>query len=184
MRKSVAAMLLLVCVVAPAGAQKRAGRKKTPPVVAKFGGECEGEPFRPSPRLRRMVERMRQEMEDPCSGPFCEDHAVRYDLDGDRKAELFVRLSCGATGNCTWGVFSDYPARSRGVIGGWFFYVHRRAGGWSKLTGYARMGGMDGVVYTYANRGGRYVQTSRREDEGYYQHPHPFLERVGVPDCP
>jgi hypothetical protein len=182
MRKLIAVILLLVCVVAPTSA--RAGRPKARRVVAKFGGECEGEPFRPSPRLRRMVERMRQRMDNPCSGSFCEDYAFRYDLDGDRKAELFVRLSCGMTGNCLWGVFSDYPARHLGVISAWFFYVHRRAGGWSALTSYGRMGGVDGVVHTYAYRRGKYVETSQRMDRGYYHHSHPFLERMGVPDCP
>ncbi|HEX7317401.1 MAG TPA: hypothetical protein VF297_26110 [Pyrinomonadaceae bacterium] len=183
MRNVVAAILLLVCVVAHASAQARVGRKKSPPVVAKFGGECEGEPFRPSPRLRRMVERLRQETGNPCTGSFCEDYAFRYDLDGDGRDELFVRLNCGMTGNCLFGIFDDYPARSRGVISAWFFYVHRRAGGWSALTSYGRMGGMDGVVHTYAYRRGKYVETSQRLDEGYYQHSHPFLERMGIPDC-
>lgn len=181
MRKLVASILLLVCFVAPVSA--RVGRPKLPPVVAKFGGECSGPPFRPSPRLRRMVERMRRGSDNPCSGTFCE-YAFAYDLDGDRRAELFVRLHCGATGNCTYGVFSDYPARRRGVIGAWFFYVHRRAGGWSALTIYERAGGEDGYVATYAYRRGRYVKTFGRRSEGYYHHPHPFLERMGLPDCP
>jgi len=128
-----------------------------------------------------MVEQMRQRMDNPCSGPFC-DYAFAYDLDGDRRAELFVRLSCGATGNCTWGVFSDYPAWRLGVINAWFFYVHRRAGGWSALTTYTRAGGENGYVAAYAYRGGRYVVTFERLDEGYYHHPHPSLERMGVPD--
>lgn len=122
-------------------------------------------------------------MDNPCSGPYCE-YAFAYDLDGDRRAELFVRLSCGGTGNCTYGVFSDYPARQHGVIHAWFFYVHRRAGGWSALTTYWRQGGEDGYVAAYAYRKGRYVMTFERLVEGYYHHPHPFLERVGVPDCP
>lgn len=180
MRISTVSILLLACVVAPVSA--KAGRPKGARVVVKFGGECSGPPFRPSPRLRRMVERMRQQTDDPCDGPYC-DYAFAYDLNGDRRAELFVRLSCGATGNCTWGVFSDYPARRRGIIHAWFFYVHRRAGGWSALTTYERNGGMDGYVTAYAYRKGRYVVTFERVDEGYYKHSHPFLERMGIPDC-
>lgn len=186
MRVYAALTLLLVCLVAPAPAS--AGRRKSQPVVAKFGGECEGDPFRPSPRLRRMVERLRmaerlrRQTGDPCEWIYC-DYAFAYDLDGDRRAELFVRLSCGATGNCTYGVFSDYPARQRGIIHAWFFYVHKRARGWSALTTYSRAGGMDGHVGVYAYRKGRYVVTFERRDEGYYQHSHPFLERMGVPDC-
>lgn len=181
MRVLVASLLLLGCFAAPASAQVR--RAQAGRVAARFGGECEGEPFRPSKRLRRLVERLRRETNNPCDSPFCKDYAFRYDLDGDRKADWLVRLSCGGTGNCLWGVFSDYPARRLGEIGAWFFYVHRRAGGWSALTTYGRNGGMDGYVSVYRYRRGRYVRTFARPDEGYYQHPHPFLERMGVPGC-
>ena len=183
MRNLVAAILLLACVVAHAPAQARAARRKSTPVLAKFGGECEGEPFRPSPRLKGLVERMRRETGNPCTGSFCEDYAFRYDLDGDGKGEWFVRLRCGATGNCRWGIFNDYPARSRGVISAWFFYIHRRAGGWSALTTYEREGGENGVVIRYAYRGGRYVLRLYRRDMGYYGNYHPFLNRMGIPDC-
>ncbi len=182
MRASAAAVLLLGCVVTPAPAPARAGRPTAARVVAKFGGECRGVSFRPSTRLKRLIERARRETGDPCDGPYC-DYAFVHDLDGDGRGELFVRLSCGATGNCTWGVFSDRPARRRGRIGAWFFYVHRRAGGWSALTTYTRMGGEDGVVAGYAYRRGRYVLTFKREDVGDHGNPHPFLGRVGVPDC-
>jgi hypothetical protein len=186
MRAFVVSLLLLGCAVMPASA--RAGGRKATRVVARFGGECRGEPFRPSKRLRRMVERLRmaehlrRQTGDPCEWMYC-DYAFAYDLDGDRRAELFVRLSCGGAGNCTYGVFSDYPARQHGIIHAWFFYVHKRAGGWSALTTYGRNGGMDGHLAVYAYRKGRYVVTFERPDEGYYQHSHPFLERMGVPNC-
>ena len=182
MRMSVASVLLLGCVVGLAPAPAWAGRKRAPRVVAKFGGECSGEPFRPSPRLKRMVERLRQKTDNPCSGPFC-DYAFVYDLDGDGRGEWFVRLHCGGTGNCTFGIFNDYPARSRGEIGAWFFYIHKRAGGWSALTTYEREGGENGVVGRYAYRKGRYVLRFYHRDLGYYHNPHPFLGRMGVPKC-
>jgi hypothetical protein len=43
---------------------------------------------------------------------------------------------------------------------------------------------MNGYITAYAYRKGRYVVTFERVDEGYYEHPHPFLERMGLPDCP
>src|ERR1044071_4496000 len=180
MRVLAALIFLVGCVAAPAPA--RAGRRRAAPVVAKFGGECQGVSFRPSPRLKRLIEKARRETDYPCSGPYC-DYAFVYDLDGDRRGELFVRLSCGATGNCTWGIFDYYPARSRGRIWAWFFYVHRRAGGWSALTTYERNGGENGVVYRYAYRRGRYVLRLYRRDMGYYENSHPFLKRMGVPKC-
>jgi hypothetical protein len=182
MRKSVLRILLFVCIAAPMPAFGGVKHRKAAPVVAKFGGECRGVSFRPSPRLRRLIEKAKRETSDPGKWPCCAD-AFTYDLDGDGSKESFVRLSCGATGNCTWGVFSDHPARSRGAFVAWFFYIHRRSGSWSALTAYIRQGGKDGAVTTFANRRGMYVLTSERADEGYYQNSHPFLKRVGVPRC-
>jgi hypothetical protein len=94
-----------------------------------------------------------------------------------------MRLGCGVTGNCTWGVFSDRPARFRGTFTAWFFYIHRRAGGWNALSTYTRVGGEAGEIATLANRRGKYIQTSERFERGYYGNPQPFLERMGVPEC-
>src|SRR5437773_11041344 len=39
------------------------------------------------------------------------DRAVAQDLNGDGYAEYLVPLTCGATGNCTWGIFGNSPVR-------------------------------------------------------------------------
>jgi len=152
------------------------------PVVAKFGGECEGSLFHPSPQLDQLIQKTKQLERSPCHSPLC-DKAFPYDLNGDGRNEFFVRLGCGATGNCTWGIFSDKPARPRGTFTAWFFYLHRREGAWSPLTAYAREGGDQGVITTLANRRGKYVQTSERTEQGYYGNWQPFLRRMGVPKC-
>src|SRR5687767_9222185 len=71
-------------------------------VVAKFGGECQGVPFRSSQRLEKLIQKTKQLESSPCNWSFC-DGAFAYDLNGDGRKEYFVRLGCGATGNCTWG---------------------------------------------------------------------------------
>ena len=119
----------------------------------------------------------RGEVPDFCKGAFA------YDLDGDSRKEYFVRLSCGATGNCIWGLFSDRPARLRGVFSAWFFYIHGRSGGWNGLTTYTREGGDQGVIATMVNHRGKYVQMSERTERGYYGNSQPFLRRMGVPKC-
>lgn len=182
MRMFVASILLLVCVASLTSVSATGKRPKVVPVVARFGGECQGVSFHPSPRLKRLIVKSRQETRDPVAGPCC-DGAFAYDLNGDGKREFFVRLSCGATGNCTWGVFSDNPARRRGVFTAWFFYIHRRTGSWRALSTYTREGGDKGVIATLAYRRGRYVQTSERTEHGDYRDPQPFLTRMGVPKC-
>ena len=181
MRSFISLALLLVCV-APVTPSAFGERPKTTRVVAKFGGECEGAPFRHSARLESLIQRLKRREISPCDSAFC-GGAFAHDLNGDGRDEYFVRLACGASGNCTWGIFSDNPARLRGIFGAWFFYIHRRAGGWSALTTYTREGGTRGVIATLAHRRGKYVQTSKRREEGYYGNPQPFLKRMGVPNC-
>jgi hypothetical protein len=181
MRSFISLILLLVCV-APVTPSALGERPKTTPVVAKFGGECEGAPFRPSARLERLIKKSKSREVSACDPDFC-GGAFAYDLNGDGKDEYFVRLWCGMTGNCTWGIFSDNPAHLRGTFTAWFFYIHRRTGSWSTLSTYTREGGDRGVITTLANRRGRYIQTSERTEEGDYRDPQPFLTRMGIPNC-
>lgn len=178
MHKFVSTTLLFICaaLVTPISAASAGA------VVAKFGGECQGSSFHPSPRLARLIQNTKLRQTSPCDSPVC-DGVFAYDLDGDGRNEYFVRLSCGATGNCTWGIFSERPVRLRGVFIAWFFYIHRRHGSWNALTAYTRVGGNQGVIATLANRRGTYVQTSRLTEHGDHGDPQPFLTRMGVPKC-
>lgn len=151
-------------------------------VVASFGGECEGTRFQPSRELSSLIHRVKQRQQNSCDGNFC-DGVFAYDLNGDGRQEYFVRLACGATGNCKWAIFSDGRARLRGTFTAWFFYIHRRTTSWNALTAYIREGGDQGVVVTLRNRRGVYVQTSERIEHGYAGNSQPFLKRMGVPKC-
>jgi hypothetical protein len=153
------------------------------PVVAKFGGECEGRSFQPGPKLARLIQRVKnRQRHPPCDSKFCEG-SFAYDLNGDGRLEHFVRLTCGATGNCTWGIFSHHRARLLGTFDAWFFYIHRRSASWNALSTYTREGADEGIIATLRNRRGRYVQTSERTERGYYGNWQPFLKRMGVPKC-
>ena len=151
-------------------------------MVASFGGECEGTRFQPSPQLASLIRRVKQHQPNPCDGNLC-DGVFAYDLNGDGRQEYFVRLACGATGNCKWAVFSDRRARLRGTFTAWFFYIHPRTGSWSPLTAYIREGGDQGVIVALRSRHGAYVQTSERTEHGYDGNYQPFLKRMGVPKC-
>jgi hypothetical protein len=182
MRNITSLLLLFVCVAFIPPRSVSGKRLKAAAVVAKFGGECQGMSFHPSPRLDRLIKKTGKREASPCTSPFCVG-AFSYDLNGDGRNEYFVRLGCGATGNCTWGVFSDGRARLRGAFTAWFIYIHRSSGSWSVLTTYTREGGDRGVIATLANRTGRYVETSKRVEMGDYRNPQPFLTRMGVPKC-
>ena len=169
-------------VVGSMAALSSSATSRSTRVVAKFGGECEGAAFQRTSRLAALIRNVKARQNNPCDSTFC-DGSFAYDLNGDGRNERFVRLACGATGNCTWGIFSDRPARLLGTFDAWFFYIHRRNGSWNALTTYTREGGDQGVISTLANRRGKYVQTSERTEHGYYGNWQPFLKRMGVPKC-
>ncbi len=84
------------------------------------------------------------------------DRAFEIDLDGRDGPEALVPLTCSATGNCTWAVFSVRPARFRGVVLGAGLYVRRQARGWAEITGYTHMSACEGELVTYRFVRGRY----------------------------
>lgn len=168
-------LLAAVCFMTPVATSQAQ-------VLARFGGECEGIRFQPSAKLESLVHHVKQGERKPCDWPFCEG-VFTYDLNGDGRQEYFVRLACGATGNCKWGIFSDRPAKLRGTFTGWFFYIHRRIGSWNALSAYIREGASQGVILRLHNRRGTYVQRSETTDYGYQGNDHPFLRHIGIPKC-
>jgi hypothetical protein len=175
------AFLLVSSGLLPYGSTSRKAVAVSP-VVAKFGGECNGLAFQPSKSLRRLIEKAGQRNPFPAELPFGYS-AFAFDLNGDGKDEYFVRLSCGGTGNCQWGIFSTRPARLRGTFAAWFFYIHRRTRSWNSLSTYTREGGDQGEIATLVNRRGSYFQASNRTEHGYPGNWQPFLKRMGIPAC-
>ncbi|HET6977883.1 MAG TPA: hypothetical protein VFI24_16260 [Pyrinomonadaceae bacterium] len=174
--KLVSSLFLAACLATSAAAS---GPSQ---VVARFGGECEGQSFQLSEKLASLISRIKSRERNRCDSEFC--HGVfAYDLNADGSKEYFVRLSCGATGNCLWGIFSDRPARLRGTFTAWFFYIHRRTSSWNALSTYTREGGDQGVIARLRNRRGQYMQISERTEHGYDGNHQPFLRRMGIPKC-
>ena len=175
-------LVSLICLLGYLAAFSSSAATRPGPIIAKFGGECPGITFEPSAPLVSLIRSAKARQNHPCDSLLCEG-SFAYDLNGDGRHEHFVRLSCGATGNCTWGIFSDRSTQLRGTFTAWFFYIHRRNASWNALTTYTRVGGDEGVIATLRNRRGTYVQTSERTERGYYGNWQPFLTRMGVPKC-
>ena len=175
--------LLFGCLalVAPKLAFGQKANPKT--VVARFGGECEGTKYRFSTRLKKLIQKYRQPTNYPCDYEFC-DGAFAYDLNGDGRKEYFVRLTCGATGNCTYGIFSDRSAKLQGKFTAWFFFIHKRTGSWSKISTYTREGGDQGFIESWVYRRKKYIQVAERTERLLSSSQKAFYERMGMPECP
>jgi len=109
------------------------------------------------------------------------DRAVGQDLNGDGHAEYIVPLECGATGNCTWGIFGTSPARHLGTVSGARIQVSFPSRGWAKLVAYSSLGAGQGLSQVFEMRGHRYVELERHDVSG------PDNDRVlgtmGDPKC-
>jgi hypothetical protein len=71
------------------------------------------------------------------------DRAVSLRLRKDHAPVYFVPLSCGATGNCTWGIIDSSPARSLGVFAGAVVKVETAGSGWPPIQVFTSGAGGD-----------------------------------------
>jgi len=107
------------------------------------------------------------------------DRAFRFDINGDGNAEYFVPLECGATGNCSWGVFTTKPNRLVGIVDGEDIYVLKSKTGWSEIETYIHDSASDGYVRRYGIRQGRYTRISKDKFVSAYLNNFPkWLDKV------
>jgi len=153
-------------------------------VIQSFGGECSGEKHSLSEPLMDVISGWRSGDASgyPCAGnQFCEN-AFGFDLNRDGNSEYFVRKLCGATGNCTYGIFADRPAKLLGTFTAWFFFVHREPTGWHSISTYTRQGGNQGYIEKYVVKKGQYRRASGRT-ERFGSDEEPYYLRMGMPNC-
>lgn len=181
--KSTLLFLVLISTLSagsPSPVRSSSGRKNT--IVARFGGECAPPPLSATEQLRSLIHRERLRRDCFGDGPWCKGaHAI--DLNGDGRKELLVPLVCGGTGNCTWGVYSDRPARFRGEFTAWFIWVEMGGSSWARLRTYTREGGDTGYIDMVMFTRDRYRVVSEYKEQTFGQERSPFLTKMGLPPC-
>lgn len=141
------ALVLLVCLSSRANAQNNRWRDVSEKSLLKFDWNCATPSAYPGAKLNHVVRTVLKRKHIALDAS--PDRAFAFDLNGDRKPEYFVPLVCGATGNCTWGVFALSPARSLGVFGGEYIYVHRGTGRLPAIVTYSHLSAAEGCLLTY-----------------------------------
>ena len=144
----------MICGHTSAPAQNRLWDEIKEKLLVKFDWNCSSTSAFPEAKLRRIVE-IAQRREGGAKTAV--DRAFAFDLNKDGRPEYFAPLVCGATGNCTWGVFALSPARFLGTVNGEYIYVHKRAGLWPGIITYGHLSAAEGVLETYIFRKGRYT---------------------------
>ena len=82
----------------------------------------------------------------------------------------FVPTVCGATGNCTWQLYSLNPTKYLGEISGQFIYTYKSSGLPVIIT-YTHMSASEGILATFVARRGRYRWLGDEYPIGYEIQP-------------
>jgi len=149
-----AAALMLLSHSAASGQYRLWGSVLQKPLT-KFSWNCAETSWHPSSRVRVLVQdALRRHDNGP---PRYGDRAFAYDLNDDGQREVFVPLTCGATGNCSWAVLATKNARLLGIVGGENLYVYRGHRQWPVIIAYGHVTAVEGELLTYRFRHGRYA---------------------------
>lgn len=136
-------------------AQNRLWRSAQGKPLTEFDWNCAETSWHPTRPVNNIVQAaLRREDDGP---PRYADRAFAFDLNGDGTAELFVPLTCGATGNCGWAVLTTNRPRLLGIIWGQYIYVHRLRGRWPVIITYGHLSVVEGDLTTFRFRNNRYV---------------------------
>jgi hypothetical protein len=148
----------MICGHTSTPAQNRLWHEIKGKPLVKFDWNCASTSTYPKAKLIRLVKAAqgRGDVVTPAA-----DRAFAFDLNNDGKPEYFVPLVCGATGNCTWGVFALRPSRFLGTVVGEYIYVHKRTGGWPGMITYDHLSAAEGALHTYVFRKGKYTQAGK-----------------------
>jgi hypothetical protein len=153
-----ATVLFFLVLVGPNSfliAQHRLWRSAQRSALTKFDWNCAEPSWHPQARLNELVQAaLRREHDGP---QRFADRTFSFDLNGDRSDEIFVPLTCGATGNCGWALLTTNPSRLLGIIRGQNLYVHRLRGQWPVIITYGHLSAVEGSLTTYRFLKNRYL---------------------------
>jgi hypothetical protein len=98
---------------------------------------------------------------------FGTDRIYIVDLNKDNSPEYIVPFDCGGTGNCSFLIFADHPARILGEINAEYIIFEPQANKWPDIMEYGHMSAGEGVIYGYTFKDGQYQEDPKVHYEVY-----------------
>ena len=137
-----------------------------------------------------------RELQELVTGYLSRIHAVARtdrifitDLNGDNSPEYFVPMGCGATGNCTYYIFADHPARCIGEVQGKMI-IFTPGKDWPPIRTLSVSGMMIAYVTTYTYAGDTYqpskekpIELQNSIDPSQPQQIEEFMKELGGVKC-
>jgi hypothetical protein len=84
------------------------------------------------------------------------DRAFALILQNQSSPIYFVPTVCGATGNCTWRLYTIKPLKYLGEINGQYIYTYQSSNGLPSIVTYGHISASEGGLSTYVASKGKY----------------------------
>ncbi len=115
------------------------------------------------------------------------DRAFAIILDKNERAPVyFVPTVCGATGNCTWRLYTIKPLKYLGEINGQYIYTYQSSNGLPTIVTYGHISASEGGLSTYVANKGKYRRLGgeyRIDTQRLNGHPMPKFLETAKPQC-
>jgi hypothetical protein len=177
--------LLAWSLAAGANAQNHRWRLFRTRKLITFDFNCARTDSFPNVSLSKIVQRTIKS-EDRGDPTTYSDRAFAIILENQRAPIYFVPTVCGATGNCTWGLYTIKPLKYLGEINGQYIYTYQSSNGLPTIVTYGHISASEGGLSTYAANKGKYRRLGgeyRIDAQGLNGHPMPKFLETAKPQC-
>jgi len=147
--------LLLLLLLSSSNAQNRRWRVMKSQKLVAFGVDCAQTESFPSQALSKIVhEAIPPEFRgDPLAHG---DLAFTINLQKHGPNVYFVPTVCGASGNCTWLLYTIHPVKYLGKINAQTIYTYQSSQGMPMIIAYGHVSAFEGGLSTYVAKKGKY----------------------------
>ena len=114
------------------------------------------------------------------------DQAFATPLQVHGATVYFVPTVCGATGNCTWRLYTIKPTKYLGEINGQNIYTYQSSNGLPTIVTYGHISAAEGGLSTYVANKGQYRPLGGEyhiDTQGLNGHPMPKFLATAKPQC-
>lgn len=185
MRKTLL-LTLLLSLVCSVNAQSRRWREMKSQKLIAFGLDCTSTESFPKQALSKIVHQAIPPEDRDYPFAFRE-LAFTFKLQKHGPTVYFVPTVCGASGNCTWLLYTINPVKHLGKIIGQYIYTYQSLHGMPMIIVYGHVSGFEGDLSTYVANKGKYrwlgdeyhIDTQREHGNRMPT----FLEKA-KPQCP
>ena len=179
------AALFALSLAAGANSQNQRWRSLRTQKLITFDFNCARTDSFPAASLSKIVQRAIGS-EDRGGPTTYGDRAFAINLQNQHAYVYFVPTVCGATGNCTWRLYTIKPLKYLGEINGQYVYTYKSSNGLPTIVTYGHISVSEGGLSTYVEKKGKYSRLGgeyRIDAQRLNGYPMPKFLETAKPQC-